>query len=127
MMMTLLCACAAMSSPRGLPSALAGPPDAPLRFLADLLGEGAGPGEMIDHVFLCRLSLVISDNATVADINAALARVDGTIVSAEHQSVFLRIRVPCAGSVAEARAVSAQLDEAPGIFLSAPTEVSVPR
>lgn len=120
-MAMLLCATAAGGGPGGWSNAIAGPRDAPaIRFLPDLSGQRAGPGEIVGHTFLCRLSVAIAPQATVAQLNAALARVNGTLATATNRSPFLVVQVPCAGSVAEVNALSDDLDEMPGVILATP-------
>lgn len=103
----------------GLP--LSGRPrDLASKALFDLPPVGVDPSQIENGVILTRIDLRISVSASVQEVNAALAKVGGRIVSMSAGDLAMTIAVPRQASLSALRHLADVLSAQPGIGLARP-------
>jgi len=96
----------------GTPSSLA------VDATVDLREIGVDPSLIDHHVILTRLDVRLAPDATVGQINAALIRVGGGIVSMSQHEAMMTISVPRQPSIAALQTLADTLSGTPGILIA---------
>lgn len=84
----------------------------------DLQPVGVDGTQIRDGVFLTRLDVSLYPSATVGELNAALTRIQGGIVSMTRGSSFLTIAIPPADTIAALEQVATLLSAQPGVAIA---------
>lgn len=84
--------------------------------LFDRIGEDPGPGALANGIIRTRLTGVIRPDATVGEVNAAVASVGGRITAMAAGSTMVDISIPPAADAAEAESLAAILENT-GVFV----------
>ncbi|HUH64150.1 MAG TPA: hypothetical protein VLZ50_14185, partial [Terracidiphilus sp.] len=109
----------------GLP--LGGRPDEPAsKAIVDLPPVGVDSSQIQGSVILTRMDVRITPDATVQQVNAALAKVGGQIVSMRAGDLAVTIAVPKQASPDALRKLADTLQSQPGISLARPAFTPVP-
>ncbi len=91
----------------------------PSKDVADVILDKSSPGvgghDLLNGLILTRLEIVVTPDATVEQLNAALEKVEGGIVSSSKGLRDITIAVPRQTSAADLDAIAATLEEMPGI------------
>jgi hypothetical protein len=82
---------------------------------AKLLAPPVDTTQIKNNVLLTRLIVVVTPAATVEQVDAALAKVNGTIVTMRPDSTFLTIAIPRPASLADLEQQRKKLEGSPGI------------
>jgi hypothetical protein len=107
---------------------LPGEPAAPAVSATTDLGPVAAPdADILDGVILTKLDVMLAPAATVGQVNAALATVDGTLVHMRAGSPFLTVGVPRQADPPSLAALAALLQSQPGIAAAFAGREAVPR
>jgi hypothetical protein len=81
---------------------------------------GANPADIVNHTILTRLDVAIRPDATVAQINAMLAAINGGIVTMRPLFPVITVAVPRQADAAALAALAATVRSMPGIRLAIP-------
>jgi hypothetical protein len=116
---------AAQPTPEGM--LLPGVPDSLALSAVFDLGPGIAPEhEIEDGIMLTRLDVTFAPDATVGQVNEALGRIRGGIVSMRPGLSGLSVAIPSPGSIEGLQAMAALLASAPGIRFAFPAQELAP-
>lgn len=105
----------------GNPGGLTGGPGAlAVTATTDVAPVAALAVDVVDGVILTKLDVMLAQGATVGQVNAALAAVDGSIVHMAAGSPFLTVGVPRQADAAALAALAQVLQSQPGIAAAFP-------
>ncbi len=99
----------------------------PTKGVADVILDKSSPGvggdDLLNGLILTRLEIVVTPDATVAELNAALEKVEGGIVASSKGLRDITIAVPRQESAADLDAIATTLEAMPGIRHAGTTTV----